>query len=616
MHLRDQLKRTAIKTKNPEDWNNYKRQKNLVNKEVKRVKKTFYRNEIERNRGDFKGTWRVRNSLMNRKSNSTMINEIRISSSESLTNPKDIADSLNKYFIEVGHKLASEIPDPCNGKSFETYMLRSTSRFKLQKVKKSQVLKLLSTADSGKATGYDKKPNKLLKIAAPYICQSLTSLFNLSIETNIFPHELGIAKVSPLFKAGDHSDKENHRPISVIPTVARIFERIIYDQLYTYLIENELLNPQQSGFRSLHSTVTALLDLTNEWCYNIDRKMVNGVILLDLKKAFDTVNHDILLKKLEYFGFDCSSIAFFHPYLSNRKQQCNVNGFSSELGPNSCGVPQGTILGPLLFLIYINDLTNCLKHCTARLYADDTSLNTSGSRIKVIEPLMNADLKHVSSWLIANKLTLNVIKTVYMVVGSRQRLATLEGDINLQINSTSLKRVQDTKCLGVQIDENLTWERHAEYIIQKVACNIGILRKVSPILSLDNKIAIYRSIIEPYFCYCCLVWNGINETLSNKLQRLQNRAARVITGLPYSVRSKEIRKQLGWSSLLEMRKQQKAIMMYKIVNGLVPSYMADMFSSQYGSQVYNLRNSTLNFEIPNARTELYRNSFAFTGAKI
>ena len=169
--------------------------------------------------------------------------------------------------------------------------------------------------------------------------------------------------------------------------------------------------------------------------------------------------------------------------------------FSSELGPISCGVPQGTILGPLLILIFINGLPNCLKHCTARLYADDASLNTSGSHIKVIEPLMNADLKHVSSWLIANKLTLNVFKTVYMIVGSRQRLATLEGNINLQINSTSLNRVQDTKCLGVQIDENLTWERQAEYIIQKIACNISILRKVSPILSLDNKITIYIDLL-------------------------------------------------------------------------------------------------------------------------
>ena len=229
---------------------------------------------------------------------------------------------------------------------------------------------------------------------------------------------------------------------------------------------------------------------------------------------------------------------------------------------------------------------------------------------------MNADLKHVSSWLIANKLTLNVIKTVYMVVGSRQRLATLEGDLKLQIDGTSLKRVQITKCLGVQMDENLTWEKHAEHIIQKVACNISILRKVAPILSLDNKIAIYRSIIEPYFNYCCLVWDGLSETLSNKLQRLQNRAARVITGLSYTVRSTEIRKQLGWSSLSEMRSQQKTVMMYKIVNDLAPSYMADMFTSQYGSQVYSLRNSTFNFEIPNARTEPYRNSFAFTGAKI
>ena len=144
-----------------------------------------------------------------------------------------------------------------------------------------------------------KIPKKLLKIGAPYICQSLRLYLTFRSKLTFSHTNLEFAKVSPLFKAGDHSDKDNYRPITVIPTVARILERIIYDQLYTYLIENELLNLQQSGFRSLHSTVTALLDLTNEWCYNIDRKMVNGVILLD------TVNHDILLKKLEYFGFDC-----------------------------------------------------------------------------------------------------------------------------------------------------------------------------------------------------------------------------------------------------------------------------------------------------------------------
>ena len=170
-----------------------------------------------------------------------------------------------------------------------------------------------------------------------------------------------------------------------------------------------------------------------------------------------------------------------------------------------------------------------------------------------------------------------------MVVGSRQRLATMDGDINLRINDTSLCRFQNTKCL-VQVDENLTWKRHGEHIIKKAVCNISILRGASTILTLENKVTIYKSIIEPYFNYCCLVWDGISETLSNKLQRLQNRAARVITDLPYTVRSEEIRKQLGWSSLLEMRNQHRAVMMYKIVHGLAPSYMAEMFTSQQGSQ--------------------------------
>ena len=195
-------------------------------------------------------------------------------------------------------------------------------------------------------------------------------------------------------------------------------------------------------------------------------------------------------------------------------------------------------------------------------------------------------------------------------------MEAMDTDLNLKVNDMSLNRVQHTKCVGVQIDENLTWEQHIDYIINKVVCNISLLRKVSSILTLDNKITIYRSIIEPYFNYCCLVWDGISETLSMKLQRLQNRAARIITGMPYTVRSIEIRNQLGWFSLSEMRKQQKAIMMYKIVNGLAPSYLADMFISQYGSQIYNLRNSALNFEIPNTRTELYKDSFAFSGAKI
>ena len=242
----------------------------------------------------------------------------------------------------------------------------------------TRVLKLQKTSKIDKVLGIDKISNKILKLSATYLHESLSGIFNLSLETNIVPNDWKIARVSPIFKPGDRCDSNNYRPISVISAVVRIFEKPMFDQLENYLTTNNLLNHRQSGFRSLFSTATALLDLTNEWCFNIHRKLVNGAIFLDLRKAFDTVDHTILLKKLQYFGLDQFAIGWFKSYLNNRTQMCMVNGVLSDPKQLSCGIPQGTILGPLLFLIYINDLPNCVKFSSTRMYADDTNLTVSG----------------------------------------------------------------------------------------------------------------------------------------------------------------------------------------------------------------------------------------------
>ena len=236
-----------------------------------------------------------------------------------------------------------------------------------------------------------------------------------------------------------------YRPISVISAIAKVFERIVYNQLSSYLSENNILSKYQSGFRSFHSTVTALLEATDNWAFNIDRGYVNAVVFLDLKKAFDTVDHSILLSKLCLYGVKGIAYKLLSSYLENRTQKCSVNGVLSKSCTLTCGIPQGTILGPLLFLLYINDLPNCLSNSQPRMYADDTHLTYADNDICSLEASLNQDLLNIN----------NMTKTEFMLIGSRQELNSLSVLPDLEINGTQLNRVDFTKSLGVLIDENL-----------------------------------------------------------------------------------------------------------------------------------------------------------------
>ena len=263
---------------------------------------------------------------------------------------------------------------------------------------------------------------KVLKIAAPVITPSLALIFNQSISISIFPSDWKIARVTPIFKTGAKQDMENYRPISVISIVSKIMEKLIYNQLYDYLINSNILSNSQHGVRPCHSTTTALLDITNRWYQSMDVRY--GVVFLDLKKAFDTVDHDILLQN----GIKGLALNWLKSYLSDRIQYCQVDGHLSNPLTVTTGIPQGSGLGPLLFLIYINDFPKCLRHTKPDMFADDTQITTSNSDISVILENLNADLLNVSTWMSANKLTLNNNKAEFMVIGSNRRLAKLNGN--------------------------------------------------------------------------------------------------------------------------------------------------------------------------------------------
>ena len=313
-----------------------------------------------------------------------------------------------------------------------------------------------------------------MAIRANLITIPFCNIFNKSLSSGSFPGDWKCVRVTPLFKQGERTDVNNYRPISVISVIAKVFERIVYNQLYGFLANEEIITKQQSGFRSLHSTVTALLEATDSWAFNIDcGNAVNAVVFLDFKKAFDTVDHNVLLAKLSLYGIQDSAYDWFKSYLNNRTQKCVVNGSLSKVCSLGCGVPEGTILGPLLFLIYINDLPNCVSFCQPRMYAGDTHLTHSSADLHSVQSSLNRDLSNIHKWLLCNKLTLNTTKTEFMLIGSRQKLSILSESLELLIDNVPIKQVSTTKSLGILIDDNMAWHSHMTHYPKRLPPALG-----------------------------------------------------------------------------------------------------------------------------------------------
>ena len=342
--------------------------------------------------------------------------------------------------------------------------------------------------------------------------------------------------------------------------------------------------------------MTALLEATDTWAYNVDKGKINAVVFLDLKKAFDTVDHEILLSKLNNYGIQGVSFDWFSSYLNNRSQRCSINGSLSKSQVLSCGIPQGTILGPLLFLLYINDLPNCLTHTQPRMYADDTHLTYASANAADLQSSLNSDLANVSIWLNANKLTLNTTKTEFMLIGTRQRLSTLRNHPKPQINGTPIDEVTSAKSLGVLIDSNLSWDEHINKITKKIAQGIGAIKRVRDFLPRTTLHTIYNALVQPHFDYCNVVWGNCGATLHDKLQKLQNRAARVLTYSTYDISSSILLKQLGWSDLNHQQEKARATMVFKCRQGLAPGYLSALFSNHVCT--YTLRDSAEKGNIP------------------
>ena len=324
---------------------------------------------------------------------------------------------------------------------------------------------------NSKATGLDNISVKFLKLSIHVIGDILTHIMNCSIKSGVFIDEWKDARVTPLYKSGEIFLVNNYRPVSVLPILSKIIERHIHNHFYEYLMHNNLITENQSGFRPKHSCETALHSIIEKWLHNIDNGKLTGVLFVDLSKAFDTVNHHVLLHKLLSFGICENSYNWFKSYLTNRSQCVRWNGSQSEKLDVTIGVPQGSILGPLFFMLYVNDYPNCLQHSAAHMYADDTS-------IYVIENKLLRDLKNTLEWMDKNKLTINLKKTQCMLIGTEQRLRKSR-KLSLQVGDVFIENVSCAKLLGVYIDRCLTWSEHVEILSKKTCKQIRCVIKIA-----------------------------------------------------------------------------------------------------------------------------------------
>ena len=455
--------------------------RNRVTREIRKSKKEYYRQYFENNLNNMKKTWQGIKQIIKLNNSNKSVTTQLICEGKLVNNNKDMAEVFNVFFTDIGKQLDKKIPHCKKTGATKQYLKpNNLYSFLISPTSPLEICNLIKSLDVSKSPGPSPVPVKLLKLVSFELSVPLSLICNASFDEGVFPEQNKIAMVIPSHKNGALDDVNNYRPISLLSVFSKIMEKLMASRLTNFLELHEIIYPNQFGFRAGYSTSHSLISITENIRKSLDNGKFGCGVFIDLKKAFDTVNHDILLTKLENYGIRDEALDWFKSYLINRRQYVHLNGVNSSTRNISCGVPQGSVLGPILFLLYINDLPNISDKLKFYLYADDTNIYFESKNLKLLERTMNKELDKLYEWLCINRLSLNISKTNFVIFCPPSKPKV---PITIKINKEAIDESQYVKYLGILIDSELSFKYHIVELKKKISRSIGVLYRLRPFVN-------------------------------------------------------------------------------------------------------------------------------------